>query len=501
MRSIYLLLKSREEPGIAELNRAFGSAATLVRDQAEGQFVGAFDTFDWRFLSRGELILDDGERFRRYSIEDDRPIDEWRNGDGPPTEVVGVAGVRAILPVARWQRSYHTFRLTDDQSKTIGRVTSYVVSGDTGLFALRIDPLRGYDGACDRTVREARERFQSSLLTGSEAVFTSLLSSGGRPAGAYQTAVSLRLSPEMPPREGYQELLDYFLSTVEETTPGVIGAWDSEFLHDYRVALRRLRSATSQMKKVMPSGLGATLSAELKALFQPTGRARDLDVLLLSRQEYIALLPPALVKGVALYFDRVEEERARAYEALRSKLTSPEHDARLARLRSAANQSRPSDGEWDETKPLGARVQRWTKKRVSRVEGELEKLESSGSEAAYHALRIECKKLRYLLEIFASLFRSKQLRSMTKALKRFQDALGANQDLVVQQELLSGTLKQLRAGMSPAQEVQVAASIGGLLAELHRREPDLKAALRSETRRFKKIVPELRVLKTVGEVK
>jgi CHAD domain-containing protein len=53
-----------------------------------------------------------------------------------------------------------------------------------------------------------------------------------------------------------------------------------------------------------------------------------------------------------------------------------------------------------------------------------------------HQLRIECKKLRYLLEFFSSLFASDDISPVIKALRRLQDNLGEFHDACVQQESL-----------------------------------------------------------------
>ena len=60
-----------------------------------------------------------------------------------------------------------------------------------------------------------------------------------------------------------------------------------------------------------------------------------------------------------------------------------------------------------------------------------------------HALRIECKKLRYLIEFFASLFPANQIRQLINQLKRLQDNLGDFNDLSIQQEYLLNIAEEL----------------------------------------------------------
>ena len=60
-------------------------------------------------------------------------------------------------------------------------------------------------------------------------------------------------------------------------------------------------------------------------------------------------------------------------------------------------------------------------------------------------MRIDAKKLRYLLEFFASLYPKKTLRRLIKELKQFQDILGGFNDMVVQQHHLASFAEDLMA--------------------------------------------------------
>ena len=54
-----------------------------------------------------------------------------------------------------------------------------------------------------------------------------------------------------------------------------------------------------------------------------------------------------------------------------------------------------------------------------------------------HDFRIECKKLRYLMEFFTPLFTQPPLTRSIKHVKALQDTLGDYNDLCVQQEALT----------------------------------------------------------------
>ncbi len=63
--------------------------------------------------------------------------------------------------------------------------------------------------------------------------------------------------------------------------------------------------------------------------------------------------------------------------------------------------------------------------------------------AALHRLRIEAKKLRYLLEFFRSLFPEPEILPLIKALKQLQDNLGDFNDFEVQQTKLRAFAQQM----------------------------------------------------------
>ena len=57
---------------------------------------------------------------------------------------------------------------------------------------------------------------------------------------------------------------------------------DTEFLHDFRVALRRTRSLLGQIRDVFPAAAVEHFSSEFSWIGRLTGPPRDLDVLLLA---------------------------------------------------------------------------------------------------------------------------------------------------------------------------------------------------------------------------
>jgi CHAD domain-containing protein len=81
---------------------------------------------------------------------------------------------------------------------------------------------------------------------------------------------------------------------------------------------------------------------------------------------------------------------------------------------------------------------------------------------ALHELRITCKKLRYLLEFFQSLYPPKRIGRLVKTLKSFQNVLGEFQDTEVQSNAILAFGRDMAAsGVAPV-ETQMAM---GMVAE------------------------------------
>jgi CHAD domain-containing protein len=96
---------------------------------------------------------------------------------------------------------------------------------------------------------------------------------------------------------------------------------------------------------------------------------------------------------------------------------------------------------------------------------------------ALHSLRIECKKLRYLMEFFRSLYPPGEINKAIKYLRRLQDNLGDLNDFEVQQK----TLKDFGQRM-----VEEEKAVAETLMAMGRLVERLEVGQREERRRFSK---------------
>jgi CHAD domain-containing protein len=83
------------------------------------------------------------------------------------------------------------------------------------------------------------------------------------------------------------------------------------------------------------------------------------------------------------------------------------------------------------------------KKRNKKILDFGQKILLTGSDDFLHQLRIESKKLRYLLEFFQSLFSPEKIQILIRNLKLLQDNLGEFNDLFIQQERLIDSAREI----------------------------------------------------------
>jgi CHAD domain-containing protein len=179
-------------------------------------------------------------------------------------------------------------------------------------------------------------------------------------------------------------------------------------------------------------------------LGQLTNQQRDLDVYLLSEGEFQARLPEAMREDIVPLFDYLRLLRKRALEEVIEGLSSSEYDRALNEWEEFLNEPVPKKpAAANAALPIVNLARKRIYKRYRRVIKDGEYILTHTQDELLHALRIECKKLRYLMEFFISLFPRKKMTRLIKQLKKLQDNLGDFNDLSVQQEYLMHMAEEL----------------------------------------------------------
>jgi CHAD domain-containing protein len=241
------------------------------------------------------------------------------------------------------------------------------------------------------------------------------------------------LAPGITAIDGLARIVRSQLAVLRANEAGLRANRDAEYLHDTRVALRRLRSLIGQLQGVVSAEEREHLAAELRWSARCTGRARDLDTLLgeLRRTE------PELGAPLAPILAALESERVRAQEPLLEALDSTRQADLLARLRAAFGTKRDVRLAGKQAaRPFAEVLEKRLRRRWRQVQTLARGLEEAHAGSAFHELRIACKKLRYLLECSRGLALQPRLGACSARLKELQEVLGTIQDAEVHADLV-----------------------------------------------------------------
>jgi CHAD domain-containing protein len=197
---------------------------------------------------------------------------------------------------------------------------------------------------------------------------------------------------------------------------------DDEALHDFRVALRRLRSTLRAWRPTLGASLRDRDLRRIRGAARATNAARDAEVLggwVLEAREHLAEPHRKAADWLAARL-----ERRRRHVLGRGVAGSVEEflrrAPRLARRLAAEDPAVASE-------PFGLSLAALLRTQAEALGGALARASSPPDAARAHEARIEGKRLRYLLE---PLHETPGLdaSAAVKALKRMQDALGALND-------------------------------------------------------------------------
>lgn len=476
-------------PGpLDDLARGTGGVASWADDGPARRIRRTWlDTFDWRLYRAGlsleqqtngsgsDLVLTgrDGERLAVQPVPpaNGRPGVSWPTlvsglPAGPLRELVEpVAGIRALAPVARAESRVRQQRVLNADAKTVARLAVDRMSVTyparaTAEPRLSVSAVRGYQAQADKISRAlaASPGVRRGSATALEAA---LAAASCEPGGR---ASRIQLTAGMPVGKASAAILLALLDAIEDNVRGTIADVDTEFLHDLRVAVRRTRSGLKLAGKALPDGMAASYRPEFRWLGDLTTPTRDLDVYLLGFDDMAGWLVAAAPDELLPFRDYLERERAAAHRALARGLRSARFRRLTSQWRAAltgvrADRRRPTVGQLA-ARRIGVAQQR-------ALTAGLRITPASPAEDL-HSLRKLCKELRYVVEMFASLYDPAQLWQAVRELKALQDCLGAFQDAEVQlEEIRAFADRMLTERSAPAATLL---AMGEIAAGLARRQ-------------------------------
>lgn len=244
-----------------------------------------------------------------------------------------------------------------------------------------------------------------------------------------------RLAPKPPDRKGstsnqLRAMLTHQYRMVRALEPGVMAGVDAEFLHQYRVNLRRSRAVGESIRSITKvPGLKKMLK-RLKHRARATSDLRDLDVFL----EDIGNTPPPLSSVTYQGLQQWLQDCQRAeHQALCEQLSAPAYAEEMQNWQTFIASDDVSKAL---TKLTPKRIKAVLNKRIARHDEDLAALSSDSSDTALHELRKGVKRIRYLADL-----NPKIPKSFLAELKHRQRLLGDFQDLCTRQAWLNAFIE------------------------------------------------------------
>jgi CHAD domain-containing protein len=244
-------------------------------------------------------------------------------------------------------------------------------------------------------------------------------------------------APDLASRDALALLVRQGIDRLAALEPGIRADLDAEFLHDHRVALRRLRSLAGQLRAAWSERAGERLRGTLAGWQRASNRCRDLDVWLLDPPA----APHGFATGMAALVAALAAERDREQRALAGYLADPARGVERSRLLRLAE--RPPAGP-AARRPVAALAAERTWAAWRKARRLAAALTPAAPDEAVHAVRLAVKKVRYLLEFAGPLVAEDgSWTGLRGDLRALQERLGAFNDAAVQAGFLAETSRRL----------------------------------------------------------
>jgi inorganic triphosphatase YgiF len=228
------------------------------------------------------------------------------------------------------------------------------------------------------------------------------------------------------------------LNQLQNNERGLHESDNPEFVHQARVAIRRLRSAIRVWKPLLPTAFVNDFDPRWRTLAAALGDTRNWDV-------FVTETLPPLIDAFPAHpeIDRLARHANRHRVISRKRARSTFKTADYSRLLlefTAATLALPDSTEH----ALKDFARTCLNKRAKRV-NQLATGAHTANAAARHRLRVTLKRLRYAMEFFAPLFPGKRMQGYHLAATQLQDLLGQMNDLAVAMQFTNEVLPARKA--------------------------------------------------------
>lgn len=400
-----LYFKTEKETFSLETLQRFFHKPELVSETVK--LCTIFDTFEYYFLKRGLLLTYYDNNFFLFSLQTLEKIE---------FDLSYFLKFRKLYRLSKSEIRVMEISLFDDIGKNLGTIDAIFYKK---FSFIRLSPKKGY--------KKEFEPFKDYIKGNGYKKFKiqDILDLDSRDLNSRFDKPTYNFHKKTPLETATVEIFKNELLYVNRIYKKVIKDIDVEYLHHYRVIIRRLRGFLSEIRRLVDADTYEDLSDKLKEIFKITNDLRDIDVSLIYLNEYKQEFV-GVKNEICDLIEILESERGEAVKYVKEYLKSENFKEAVVYLFEKGAKLTLNKKNILASKFAEDRIKKIFERDI--LSKNPKKLKDKG----LHKLRISFKKVRYLIEYFeCCIFKEKYLKNY-KYLRKIQDILGKNQDLCFQ---------------------------------------------------------------------
>ena len=474
---------------------AAGFTVNKACEECEQQII--FDSYDHRLLNNEFILAKCGLIYNLISLADDsiqssivwdKKHELKYREDILKTQLSKklsrILGSRAIVPLLALDVRTNRFTLASKTKQTVVLTFREYSLPENPSAALPAIIALESSRLNKKQLRAMCSAITPEILTESRGIWHTLIDAALLAAGiqdipnenAYQ-----KFPPDTTVKSATLSILKSQMDFLRYNEKGIIADIDAECLHDFRVALRKMRVTLSELKDVFPEAEIAPFMHKFDELGAITNQLRDYDVFL-GRKEHLLKILSANMRPALLNFFKAQQQcRHRQFLSLVAMINSSKYLSMIAAWEKFLNSAETLPATEKSENPVLPGVAGIILKRLEKVIDKGHAVKANSPDTDLHKVRIQCKKLRYLLDFFYAELPGGKANRVIKDLKKIQTVLGDFNDFSVQIRNIETRLRKLAAGKTA---IENAAALGAIIAALSKEKTTTRAQFQKAFSKF-----------------
>lgn len=447
-----------ERPDVTDILKMIASEFVVTKTYESSERQTIVDSYDCRFLNNNLVLIKCGRIYSLINMPDDSTVSSiiWDKKQGLTCQadhftpklnkkLSRILGRRVIIPMLNLDVRTNIFTLESAKKQAIIFTIRQYTLADNPATRL---PAMIYLQSSHYSNKQLKKMCSilPEIVTEPGGVWHPLINAALKAAGflAIPNETAYRkIVPETTIKSAAIAVMKFQLSIMRYNEKGIIADIDSECLHDFRVALRKMRVVLSEFKEIFPENKIAHFAPKLDELGAITNRLRDCDVFLGQKEHLKKILHQRMHPALLRIFKSRQQYRRRQFLSLTSMINSKQYASMMSSLVKFINfPEKLSVTEKSKVYVLPG-ISCIILKRLEKIINKGIEASTNYSDVDLHKVRIQCKKLRYLLDFFHSILPRNKVSKVIKNLKKIQTALGNFNDCSVQIRSMKDQLSKL----------------------------------------------------------